>query len=121
MLQMQDLPPVQQPQQQPPPQQRAASRGPPVSMDRMDRYRPQHRGARAGSAMGRAHSLNRAGHYDPRMPMEENEYYENSVTFQVSWRVLYCNSFVAVVTKWCSLIKAALFLLAKCYKNFLRL
>ena len=62
------------------PQQRAPSRGPPVSMDR---YRPQHRGARSSSAMARAQSLNRAGHYDPRMPMEENEYYENSVTFQV--------------------------------------
>ena len=83
-MQAPDMPP-QPPQQQPPQQpQRAPSRGPPVSMDRMDRYRPQHRGARAGSAMGRAHSLNRAGHYDPRMPMEENEYYENSVTFQVS-------------------------------------
>jgi hypothetical protein len=33
--------------------------------------------------MARAQSLNRAGHYDPRMPMDENEYYENSVTFQV--------------------------------------
>ena len=76
--------PVQVPVQEMPPQQRAPSRGPPVTMDR---YRPQHRGgggARSGSAMsGRAHSLNRAGHYDPRMPMEENEYYENSVTFQV--------------------------------------
>ena len=70
-------------------------------MDRMDRYRPQHRGARAGSAMGRAHSLNRAGHYDPRMPMEETEYYENSVTFQVS-------IFVHVVWKLQSLTTATL-------------
>jgi len=35
--------------------------------------------------MARAHSLNRAGHYDQRMGMEENEYYENSVSFQVSF------------------------------------
>ena len=50
----------------------------------MDRFRSQHRGAgRGGPAVARAHSLNRAGHYDQRMAMEENEYYENTVSFQV--------------------------------------